>query len=90
MALGAEPAHIARLVGREALVMAVGGIVFGLAAALAAGPWIRSLLYGISPWDPKSLSAAAIFVAVVAVGATAIPVVRATHIEPTQALRQAD
>jgi ABC-type antimicrobial peptide transport system permease subunit len=42
MALGAEPAHIARLVGRETLAMAVGGIVCGLAAALAAGPWIRS------------------------------------------------
>src|ERR1035438_2767414 len=82
MALGAEPAHIARLVGRETLAMAVGGIVCGLAAALAAGPWIRSLLYGISPWDLKSLSAAAIFVAIVAVGATAIPVIRATHIEP--------
>jgi ABC-type lipoprotein release transport system permease subunit len=68
--------------------MAVGGIVCGLAAALAAGPWIRSLLYGISPWDPKSLSAAAIFVAIVAVGATAIPVIRATHIEPSLALRQ--
>jgi predicted permease len=90
MALGAVPTDIARLVGREGLTMAAGGIVFGLAAALAAGPWIRSLLYGISPWDPKSLSAAAIFVAVVAVGATAIPVLQATHIEPTPALRQED
>ena len=88
MALGAEPAHIARLVGRETLVMAVGGIVFGLASALAAGPWIRSLLYGISPWDPKSLFAAAIFVAIVALGATAVPVIRATHMEPSLALRQ--
>jgi hypothetical protein len=90
MALGAEPAHIARLVGRGTLAMAVGGIVFGLAAALAAGPWIRSLLYGISPWDPKSLFAAAIFVAIVALGATAVPVIRATHMEPTAALRRED
>ena len=90
MALGAVPTDIARLVGREGLTMAAGGIVFGLAAALAAGPWIRSLLYGVSPWDPKSLSAAAIFVAAVAVGATAIPVLQATHIEPTPALRQED
>jgi ABC-type antimicrobial peptide transport system permease subunit len=88
MALGAEPAHIARLVGRETLVMAVGGIVFGLTAALAAGPWIRALLYGIAPWDPRSLFAAATFVAIVAVGATAIPVIRAMYIEPSVALRQ--
>ena len=88
MALGAEPVHIARLVGRETLVMAVGGIVFGLTAALAAGPWIRALLYGIAPWDPRSLFAAATFVAIVAVGATAIPVIRAMYIEPSVALRQ--
>ena len=50
--------------------------------------WMRSLLYGVAPSDPSSLAAAAIFVALVAAVAIAIPVARATHIEPAVALRQ--
>ena len=50
--------------------------------------WMRSLLYGVAPSDPRSLAAAAIFVALVAAVAIAIPVARATHIEPAAALRQ--
>ncbi len=88
MALGAEASDIAGLTVRQTVAMAVGGIAMGLGAALAAGPLIRSLLYGISPWDPKSLSAAAIFVVFVAAAATAIPALRATRVDPAIALRQ--
>jgi ABC-type lipoprotein release transport system permease subunit len=49
---------------------------------------MRSLLYGVAPSDPRSLAAAAVFVALVAAVAIAIPVTRATHIEPAAALRQ--
>ena len=68
--------------------MLVGGLVLGLGAAVAAAQWMRSLLYGVRPSDPNSLAAAAIFVALVAAVAIAIPVARATHIEPAVALRQ--
>ena len=88
MALGAQPVDIGVLVGRQALAMVVGGMVLGLGAAAAAAPWMRSLLYGVAPSDPRSLAAAAVFVALVAAVAIAIPVTRATHIEPAAALRQ--
>ena len=65
----------------------VGGIVIGLGAAAAAAQGMRSLLYGVAPSDPSSLAAAAVFVAFVAAVAVAVPVVRATHIEPAAALR---
>jgi predicted lysophospholipase L1 biosynthesis ABC-type transport system permease subunit len=76
------------LVGRQALAMVVGGIVVGLGAAVAAAQWMRSLLYGVAPSDPRSLAAAAVFVALLAAVAIAIPLARATHIEPAAALRQ--
>jgi hypothetical protein len=88
MALGAQTADIGILVGRQALAMVAGGIVVGLGAAAAAARLMRSLLYGVAPSDPRSLVAAAVFVALVAAVAMAIPVARATHIEPAAALRQ--
>jgi predicted permease len=88
MALGAQTVDIGVLVGRQALAMVVGGIVVGLGAAGAAAQWMRSLLYGVAPSDPRSLAAAAVFVALVAAVAIAIPLARATHIEPAAALRQ--
>lgn len=87
MAIGAQSMDIGVLVGRQALAMVVGGMVLGLGAA-AAAQWMRSLLYGVAPSDPSSLAAAATFVALVAAVAIAIPVARATHIEPAVALRQ--
>lgn len=88
MALGARPLDIGEMIGRQALVLVAAGIAIGLGAARLAGPSIGSLLYGIAPWDPIALISAALFVAAVAAAATAIPVARATRIEPASALRQ--
>jgi hypothetical protein len=68
--------------------MVVGGMVVGLGAAAATTQRMRSLLYGVAPSDPRALADAAVFVALVAAVAIAIPVARATHIEPAAALRQ--
>jgi len=87
MALGAQPAHIGKLIARQTLAMTAAGIISGLGAALAAGHAIRSLLYGISPQDPKSLLAAMIFVALTAAAGTVFPAVRAACVDPMVALR---
>ncbi|MGH9445908.1 MAG: FtsX-like permease family protein, partial [Terriglobia bacterium] len=87
MALGARPAHIAKLIAAQTAVMAAVGIAIGLGAALIVGPGIRSLLYGISPQDPKSLAAAILFVALTAAVATVFPVVRAMRTQPAETLR---
>jgi len=68
--------------------MVIGGLVLGLGAAMVAAQWMRSLLYGVAPSDPRSLAAAALFVALAAAVAIAIPVARATHTEPAAALRR--
>jgi len=91
MALGAQTVDVGVLVGRQTLAMVVGGVVVGLAAAVASAHWMRSLdvvLYGVTPSDPRSFVAAAVLVALVAAVAVAIPLARAMHIEPAAALRQ--
>jgi predicted lysophospholipase L1 biosynthesis ABC-type transport system permease subunit len=87
MALGAQSVDVLELIAGQTLAMTAAGIMLGLGAALVAGPGIRSLLYGVSPQDPKSLAAATMFVVVVATLATIFPAIRATRVDPTVALR---
>jgi putative ABC transport system permease protein len=88
IALGADAMDIAALTFRQTLGIAFSGIAAGLGGALAAGPLIRSLLYGVSPQDPASLAMAAVFAILVAAAATAIPTAGAMHIAPADALRK--
>jgi putative ABC transport system permease protein len=87
MAVGAGSGDIAWMIGRQALAMVAVGIVTGLAATWAAAPAIRSLLYGVAPWDGMSLGAAAAFVLLISALATAIPAGRAMRVQPASALR---
>jgi ABC-type antimicrobial peptide transport system permease subunit len=88
MALGANPAGVLRMVMRQGLLLALWGIVAGLAVALAASPLLAPLLYRVSPADPVSIAGAALFLIVVAVLASLIPALRATRVDPMVALRQ--
>ncbi|MGH7678630.1 MAG: ADOP family duplicated permease [Gemmatimonadaceae bacterium] len=87
VALGARVVDVLRLVVGEGLRKVAIGVVFGVALALAAGRLVATLLYGISPTDPRvllSVSFALLFVAVVA---TLVPAWRASRVDPTTALR---
>ena len=87
MALGAQPAQIGGLIARQTMGMTAAGTITGLGAAVAAAPAIRSLLYEVSPQDPKSFVAGMIFVVLTAAAGTILPVVRATRVDPMVALR---
>ena len=88
MALGARPADIGGMIGKQAVAMVAIGVAIGLAGAFMVAPWMRALLYGVAPSDAMSMIFAALFVAVVAAVATAIPASNAVRIEPASALRQ--
>jgi ABC-type antimicrobial peptide transport system permease subunit len=62
-------------------------LLIGLAGGAAAGALIRSVLYGTSPLDPvvfATMIGSLLFTAIVA---CAVPAIRASRIEPMQALR---
>lgn len=88
MALGANRSGILSLILREAgwlLSVGVGvGIVLSLAGARAA----KSLLYGLTPYDPLTLVAAIALIAIVAVAASSLPAQRASKLNPMVALRE--
>jgi predicted permease len=87
MALGARPAQIGSLLGRQTAILVGFGLATGLAAAFGLAGSLRALLYGVSPGDPLSMAVAAGLISAVAAAATVIPARRATRLHPTSALR---
>jgi len=87
LALGAEPSGIARLVLREGLVLAVVGIVPGVAAAYGAARALNALLFGVSPGDPVTLLAAAGLGLLMTVAGSIVPAWRAVRVSPVSAMR---
>jgi putative ABC transport system permease protein len=63
------------------------GVAIGLAAALALGRVVSSLIYGVRPTDPLTFATVAVLLVAVGVLATAVPAYRATHVEPICTLR---
>jgi ABC-type antimicrobial peptide transport system permease subunit len=87
MALGAERISVLWQVLRQVLVLAAVGVLVGLPAALGAGQWIESLLFGLAPRDPATIVAAAGVLIGVAVLAGYVPAMRAMQVDPVVALR---
>ncbi len=87
MALGADGTRIRRLVMRQVTFMAAIGSAIGIAAALALGKSASSLLFALEAYDPLAIAAAVIVLALVAMAAGYIPALRASRVDPMQALR---
>jgi predicted permease len=88
MALGAQKGSVIWLVLRDVAVVLAGGVTLGIAAALAAGRLVTSLLYGVKPTDPATLAAAALVLATTAAIAGYLPARRASRRDPMAALRE--
>jgi ABC-type antimicrobial peptide transport system permease subunit len=87
MALGAGRGAVVLMVLRGAFWQVGIGLALGIPAAIAAGNWMASRLFGIAPWDPLTLSAATLVLVVAALTAAAIPARRAASVDPVRALR---
>jgi predicted permease len=87
MALGATPNGVVRLVLRSAVVMAVVGVVVGLAGGWAATRYISSMLYGVAPGDPVAYTAGITFLLFAALAGALVPAIRSSRIDPLLAIR---
>jgi putative ABC transport system permease protein len=88
VALGARPRDILQLVMSRGFTLVGAGIGVGLIAALIATRFLDTLVFGVSPIDGLTFSAAAALLLVVALAAHWVPLRRALHIDPAIALRQ--
>jgi len=87
IALGASPAQVLRLVLREGILLALGGLLLGLGGAYFAGRLMKSLLYQVNAMDPTAVSAVTAVLLLSALLACYIPARRATQVDPMVALR---
>jgi predicted permease len=87
MALGAVRSDVMRLVLRQGARLAALGTTFGVIAALALARLLKSLVFEVSTADPATFALVAAMVMVVALLAGCIPALRATAIDPMNALR---
>ena len=88
VALGATRANVARLVFGHTVAATLIGAVAGVAGAAVLSRMIRSQLYGVSAWDPAILAGVLLTLILVALAASAAPVLRAAKIDPAISLRQ--
>ena len=86
VALGASTGSVVTMVMRQALVLALTGIVLGGVASYWATRVLNDLLFQTTSKDPLAFGAGAGALLIVALGASLIPARRAARVDPVQAL----
>ncbi len=87
MSLGADRGSIVALVLRECVLLLSVGLACGLALSLAASRAATSMLFGLKPYDPATLAMATLILAGIALAASYTPALRASKLDPLEALR---
>jgi putative ABC transport system permease protein len=87
-ALGARTIDIVALVARQAAMIALAGIVMGLASAIAAVRSLSAFLYGVTAYDTVTFVGVPLVIVGVAIAACIVPARRAARIDPMTAIRR--
>ncbi len=87
MALGASAGHVRARVLRQAMTLALAGILAGAVGAWVTSRLLGSLLYGVSANDPLTFGAMVALLTMVAMAAAYFPARRASMVDPMTALR---
>jgi putative ABC transport system permease protein len=87
MALGAGRRRVLTLIVREGALLAFGGLVIGLAAALVLSRALRSMLFQVTTTDPWTYGLMGLVLASAAFLASWLPARRAAGVDPVVALR---
>ena len=87
IALGAARRQVVAMVVWQGMAVTIGGIALGLGAAMASTQILAALLYDVTPTDFATFSAAVATVVGTALAACCGPAVKASLIEPLDALR---
>jgi putative ABC transport system permease protein len=88
VALGAQRTNVLRLIVGHGALLAAAGIGIGLAGAFGVTRFLRSMLYGVSPFDPVSFVVVTLVLSGIAFLASYLPARRAARVDPIEALRQ--
>ena len=87
VALGAQRRDVLTMVIKQAIGLALLGVVAGLVTALALARLLRNLLFGVGAADPLTFGVVAFVLLAVAFLASFVPARRAAKVDPMIALR---
>lgn len=87
MAIGAQQSDVLWLVLRQGLILALAGVVAGVAGALALTRVIKQFLFGVEAMDPLTFVVMVVTLASAVLFACILPARRATQVDPMRALR---
>jgi len=87
LALGAQVSQVKNMVIRHGMVLAIVGVVIGLAGAFLLARLITAFLFGVTARDPMVFTGVPLLLALVAFVAVWMPARRASRVDPIVALR---
>lgn len=87
IALGATRTDVLAMIIGESMLLMLVGVTIGVPATVAVTRLISARLFGVSPTDPLTITAAIALMAAVAAFAGFLPALRASKSDPTVALR---
>ncbi len=87
MALGAQPAHVLRLILGGGARLAAIALLLGVAVSFAVAQLLASQLYEVSPRDPIVFATVVLALVAATLAASWLPARRAARVDPTVALR---
>ena len=87
LALGARQRSIVVLVMRQAVVLALAGLVPGVAVAYGAGHALQAVLAGVRPGDAATFAIAVAACAAMTLIGSLVPVLRAVRVDPNSVMR---
>ena len=87
MALGAGPRDVRSMVVSQGMRLVLAGIPIGVPGGVVLARITVSMIFGIQTWDPLVLAAVAGLLSLVALFATYLSTLRATRVNPADALR---
>jgi len=86
MALGASSAEVLRTVLRQRAVVVGSGIALGMLGAVALSRLLASMVFHVSPLDPRALAGAVLLTVVCGGLAALLPARRAARVDPRSVL----
>ncbi|MCG8460101.1 MAG: ABC transporter permease, partial [Holophagales bacterium] len=88
MALGARRGQVTGMVLRQGTAVALVGTAVGLLGAVGLSRWMETLLFEVKPLDPGTFAVVPLVLLAVTLVATLVPAIRASRIDPMEALRK--
>ena len=87
LALGAETGRVRNMVVFQGMRLAIVGVIIGVASAFGLTRLLSGLLYGVQARDPMVFISVPLLLSIAALVAVWLPAMRATRIDPVDALR---